>query len=139
MGEGGGQIGVGTNQDGIQSPRKLYKAPTDYTKPQQHYTKPDIFYKDPPKKQIIQRHNISDNTPKHQTKTTTYGTKVAINSNFTYNIKYLILKMTCIKGIHINKKYQIGPYRAIILPCLFPCGGPSWSESLLAIPETSAS
>ena len=24
--------------------------------------------------------------------------------------------------------YEIGPYWGIILPCLFPCGGPSWGE-----------
>ena len=27
--------------------------------------------------------------------------------------------------------YQIGLCRVIILPCLFPCGGPSWGEYLL--------
>ena len=27
-----------------------------------------------------------------------------------------------------NIYIAIGPYRAIILPCLFPCGVPSWSE-----------
>ena len=30
------------------------------------------------------------------------------------------------KGISIKKRYQMGTYRPIILPCLFPCGGNSW-------------
>ena len=44
--------------------------------------------------------------------------------------RYLILKMTCIDNnvFTLIKGYWIGPYRAIILPCLFPGGGPSWGE-----------
>ena len=34
-GSGGGQIGVGTHQDIIQSSKRLYKAKKDYTKPRQ--------------------------------------------------------------------------------------------------------
>ena len=28
------------------------------------------------------------------------------------------------KVLPLKKNYYIGPYRAIILPCLFPCGAP---------------
>ena len=40
----------------------------------------------------------------------------------------------CINNVLVlTQRYQIGPYRAIILLCLVPCGGPSWGEYVVAL------
>ena len=58
---------------------------------------------------------------------TLHLTSVATDINFPQNIKYIILKTKYMnyKCININKRViNRGPYRGIILPCLFPYGVP---------------
>ena len=67
-----------------------------------------------------------------------YLTIVATNTNLIYNINHLFYKrqLSIKKVLLLIKGYWLGPYTAIILPCLFPygaplgwiCGGPSWGE-----------
>ena len=108
-------------------------APTDYTKPQNtiqsstDYTKPRKIYKTSKR---------PDKTFKILDKDLKYLTRVATHINFTYDVKYLISKTTYLnkKVLLLKKGYYIGPYRGIILPCLFPCGGPSWAIVLFLLP-----
>ena len=130
---------MGTHQDTIQSPKRLYKAaerlykaPTDYKKPQQTIQSRDRLYKAPtnnttPKK-IIQTFKNREN-PTIFDKDLKYITRVLISINSPYNIKYLISKTTYINSNNttFNKGYELGPYTAIILPCLILAIVPSWA------------
>ena len=103
-----------------QSSKTLYKA-------RQTIQSPETIYKTSKR---------PDKTFKILDKDLKYLTRVATHINFTYDVKYLISKTTYLnkKVLLLKKGYYIGPYRGIILPCLFPCGGPSWAIVLFLLP-----
>ena len=88
---------------------------------------PDRLYKTPPK-DYTKTYNIRQKT--FVDKDLTYSTRVARIIDFTYDTKYQIWNTTSIhkKVSLLITMYYIEPYTAIILPCLFPCGGPSWGQ-----------
>ena len=79
---------VGKPQKTKESPERLYKGPTNFTKPQKTIQSPERQYKD------IKYYTKPQLIGQRQK----YEARVATNTNFTYDMKYLN------KTTYINKK-----------------------------------
>ena len=53
--------------------------------------------------------------------------------NIQYSKQQLLIK----KVFLLITGYQLGPYRGIILPCLFPCGAASVKNKSLRMPNNT--